>query len=420
MVPPPSRGDRAGTVVDTHLGVFRMSTRRRLAVSLVAAAAVAGAVPLVVGSGTSSAAPAPAGCPSTPSYDFTIPTPVGPPTATSLSSGDFATTAYAALGADKKLYYVESTIDGDPLAVSPLACLGGQAMDSPAVTEGADGTRAFFVTAANGTIYQRFVTTNYSSLGAFTPVNSAATTAGPAAVQTPDGQYHLFVRGTNGALYHGFKQSASLSSWRFESLGGSIVGPVSAVVDGSRILVAATTSTGSIYTIRGTNFAWGPWTKVVNQVSGNSPTQVMTRTTPALVRNPGNGAITMYAALSNTGLFAISKAANASFTGALWFRLDSLLPPDARIAAATDGLNSIVYARFLDRSSGQTLTAYTQFTTATSQWSDYFLAPFTCFNCAPFGVDTSAKAAGTSAARTNLTPGAGKQSNMPSTKKILG
>jgi hypothetical protein len=394
-----------------------MSTRRRLAVSLVAAAAVAGAVPLFVGSGTSGAAPAPAGCPSLPSYDFTIPTPVGPPTAMSLSGEDEGTTAYAALGADKKLYYVEANIDGDPLSVSPLACLGGGAKDSPAVTEGADGTRAFFVTAPNGVIYQRYVTSNYSSLGAFTKVNNALTTAGPAAVQTPDGQYHLFVRGTNGALYHGFKQSASASSWRFESLGGQIVGPVSAIVDGNRVLVAAATSGGGIYTIRGTNFAWGPWTRIVNQIAGNSPTQVMSKTTPALVRNPDTNAITMYAASKTVGLFAISKAANAGFTGARWFRIDSLLPADARIAAATDGPDSIVYARFLDRPSGQNLTAYTQFTATDGTWSDYFLAPFTCFNCAPFGVDTSAKAA---TAKSASAPGKGSMSRMPSTRRVLG
>jgi hypothetical protein len=391
-----------------------MSTRRRLAVSLVAAAAVAGAVPLFVGSGTSGAAPAPAGCPSNPSYDYTIPTPVGPPNATSLSEGGVG---YAALGADKKLYYVESSIDGDPLSVSPLACLGGQAKDSPAVIESLDGTNAFFVTAANGTIYQRYTTTgNYSSLGAFHVVNNAATTNGPAAVQTPDGQYHLFVRGTNGALYHGFRQTSSLSSWRFESLGGQIVGPVSAILDGNRVLVAATTPGGGIYTIRGTNFAWGPWTRVVNQISGNSPTQVMTKTTPSLVRNPETAAITMYAANQNTGLFAISKAANAGFTGRLWFRIDSVLPADARISAATDSENSIVYARFLDRPSNTILTAYTQFT-AGDGWSDYFLAPYTCFNCAPFGVDTTAKSA---SAKTKLSPGAGTMSKMPKTAKVLG
>jgi hypothetical protein len=381
---------------------------------LVAAAAVAGAVPLFVGSGTSGAAPAPAGCPSNPSYDYTIPTPVGPPNATSLSEGGVG---YAALGADKKLYYVESSIEGDPLSVSPLACLGGQAMDSPAVIESLDGTNAFFVTAPNGTIYQRYTTTgNYSSLGAFTPVNNAATTNGPAAVQTPDGQYHLFVRGTNGALYHGFRQTSSLSSWRFESLGGQIVGPVSAIVDGNRVLVAATTPGGGIYTIRGTNFAWGPWTRIVNQIAGNSPTQVMTKTPPSLVRDQESGAITMYAANQNVGLFRITKAANAGFTGALWVRIDSVLPADARISAATDGTNSIVYARFLDRPSNQILTAYTQFTPGDG-WSDYFLAPYTCFNCAPFGVDTTAKSA---SAKTKLSPGAGTMSKMPKTAKVLG
>jgi Repeat of unknown function (DUF346) len=405
-----------------------MSTRRRLAVSFAAALAVAGAVPLFVGAGTSSAAPAPSGCPSTPSYDFTIPTAVGPPTAISLTGDDFASTGYTALGADKKLYYIEANIDGDPLSVSQLACLGGQAKDGPGLAETSDGTRAFFVTAANGTIYQRYVTTNYSSIGAFAPVNNAATTNGPAAVVDGNGQFHLFVRGLNGALYHGMRSGSG--SWRFESLGGQITGSPTAILDSggfsvvpnavggdSRIVVAATTRGGAIYTITGNSFAWGPWTKIVNQVSGNSPRQIMTRTTPALTRNENTGAITMYAANSTFGLFAISRAANTGFTGSLWFRLDSVLPSDARISAATDGENSIVYARFLDRPSRQTITAYTQFTVGSGTWSDYFLAPFTCFNCAPFGVDTTAA----STTRTGAhSPSRGLMSRMASTRKVLG
>lgn len=396
-----------------------MSTRRRLAVSLVAAAAAAGAVPLFVGTGSSSAAPAPAQCPSTPSYDYTIPTPVGPPAAVSLGEDDFADTAYAAIGSDKKLYYVESLIDGDPLTVSPLACLGGQATDSPALALGSDGTRAFFVRAANGTIYQRYVTTNYSSVGAFTPVNSAATSDGPAALQTPDGQYHLFVRGTNGSLYHGFKQNSSDSSWRFENLGGQIVGSPTAIVDGSRVLVAVVGTNNAIYTVRGTNFAWGPFTRVDNRTAGNTGAQVFTKTTPSLVADPESGNITMYAAGSNSGLFAISKPVNAGFAGAVWFRIDTVLPSDAEIAAATNGTDTIVYARFLDRPSGQTLTAYTQYLDTAGSWSDYFLAPYTCYNCAPFGVDTSAKSK-TTLAKAKLSPGKGSVTKMPATKKVLG
>ena len=62
----------------------------------------------------------------------------------------------------------------------------------------------------------------------------------------------------------------------------------------------------------------------------------------------------------NYGLFAISKSVNTGFTGR-WSRIDTVLPSDARIAAATDGNNSIVYARFLDRPSNKYVLAYTQF-----------------------------------------------------------
>lgn len=397
-----------------------MSTRRRLAVSLVAAAAAASAVPLLVGSNASSA-PAPAQCPSTPSYDYTIPTPVGPPATVSVQDGlDGPVVGLAALGSDRKTYYYESDISTDEVLVSPLACLGGGATDAPAVVASQDGGRAFFVRAPNGTLYQRYVTTNYSSIGAWTPVNNAATTHGPAAVQTADGQYHLFVRGTNGALYHGFRQSSSLSSWRFENLGGQITGSPVAIVDGSRILVAATTPGGSIYTIRGTNFAFGPWTKVVSQVAGSNPTQVKTNTPPSLVRNSETGRITMYAAHVTYGLFAISKSANTAFSG-FWFRIDTLLPSDARIAAATDGSNSIVYARFLDRPSGQYVLAYTQFVDSVGEWSDYFLAPYSCYNCAPFGVDvTAAKAQGKAGKSAKGSPGKGLVTEMPKTKVVLG
>jgi hypothetical protein len=394
-----------------------MSTRRRLAVSLVAVAAAASAVPLLVGS-TASSAPAPAQCPSTPSYGYTIPTPVGAPaTVSGLDSGDGPVVGVSALGSDKKLYYVESDISEDPLLVSQLACLGGQATDAPAIALGLDDSRAFFVRAASGTIYQRYVTSNYSSIGAFTPVNNAATTSGPAAVQTADGQWHLFVRGLNGALYHGFRQTSGLSSWRFESLGGRITGQPAAIVDGTRILVAATTPSGSIYTRRGTNFVWGPWAKVVAPIAGNSPTQVKTYTPPSLVRNPFTGQITMYAAHVNQGLFAITKAANTAFSGS-WVRIDTLLPAHARIAAATDGDNSIVYARFLDRSSGRYVLAYTQFLDSAGEWSDYFIAPYACYNCAPADIASStAEVSGRSAKNS---PGKGRLAEQPKTRTVLG
>jgi Repeat of unknown function (DUF346) len=425
MVPQPRRGDRAGFSVNTHLGGSRMSTRRRLAVSVVAAAAVAASVPLFVGSGTAGAAPAPAGCPTLPSFFNTIPTPVGPPTAVSFNT-DTSLIGYSALGADRKLYfYQQDASTTDDTTVSPLFCFGGQATDAPGVvTNGDDGSLAVFVRAANGTLYQRYVTTDVSSIGAFTPVNGAATTNGPAALFF-GGTYHLFVRGTNGALYHGFRQTTSASSWRFEKIGGAIVGSPSATVDGNRVLVAVTGTNGSVYTVRGTNFAWGSFTRLPNQVAGNNPTQIFTNTPPSLVTRP-NGRVSLFVANRTVGLFEITKPAGTNFESRQWERIDSLLPADARIAAAVDdGNDTIVYARFLDRSSGQTLTTYTQHFAGTGEnaWTDYVLAPYTCFNCAPFDVSTGgplAGKAGKSAGVKTITPEKVKLVPMPDTKKVLG
>ena len=106
------------------------------------------------------------------------------------------------------------------------------------------------------------------------------------------------------------------------------------------------------------------------------------------------------------------------------FRRSFVRSRTAPACRATTGPDSIVYAQFLDRPSGQIITAYTQFNgqqaingAAVNAWSDYFLAPYTCYNCAPFGVDTTTKAA---SAKTKLAPGGGTLSNMPKTKKVLG
>jgi hypothetical protein len=385
-----------------------MSTRRRLAVALVAAAAAAGAVPLFVSSGSAGAAPAPAGCPSTPSYDYTIPTPVGPPAAVSFTNEEFAETGYAALGADSKLYYAEGIIDPDPadtqVDVSPLSCLGGAATDAPGLTIADDGTRAFFVRAASGRLYQRYVTTNYSSIGAYTIVNAGASTNGPAAVQTPDGTYHMFVRGTDGALHHGYRTTSSLSSWRFERIGGAILGSPVAVVDGSTVLIAVVGTNGAIYTVRGRTAAWGPITKLTNKIV-NTTAELATSAPPSLVVNPDSGQVTLFAASRTYGLYSIYKEANAGFSNAVWNRIDSVLPPNARIAAATNGQDAIVYARFTDTSTRKVLTAFTEYTADSGAWSDYYLAPYTCFDCAPYGVDDTV--AGKGLAKAKLSPGKG-------------
>ncbi len=377
-----------------------MSTRRRLAVSLVAAAAAAGAVPLFVGSPASSAQ-APAQCPSTPSYDYTMPTAVGAPAAVSLSGG---VAGYAALGADKKLYYNAQDISSNPLLVTQLGCLGGQATDAPAVIQNLDGGLAFFVRAASGRIYYRFVAspfpttgdTDYSSIGSFTPITNAIFTGGVGAVQTPDGVYHIFGRGTNGALYHGFRQAGG--TWRFENLGGSILGQPAVALDGNRVLVAVSTPSGAIYTKRGTSFAWGPYVKVLapRTVSGPAFTTV---TSPSLVANTDSGLITLYAVGSNQGLYRLSKLPNAAFPSSVpWERIDTVLPAGARIAAAESGSgetgDAIVYASWFDKATNAPVAAYTQFLPGQG-WLDYALVPYGCFSCAAdSGVSPTAQKTG--------------------------
>lgn len=383
-----------------------MSTRRRLAVSLVAAAAAAGAVPLFVGSPASSANGVPQ-CPSEPVYSATIPTPAGPPAVASLSSG---TVGVATIGSDKKFYYNEQLISEAPPLVSPLACLGGQATDNPAVVEFGDGERALFVHVADGRIYQKYLSDDYTTLGEpWTQVNNAASTNGPAAVYGPDGTFHLFVRGTNGALYAGFLQSTG--SWRWENLGGQIIGSPTAVVDGNDILVAATTSSGYVYTRRGKQFAWGPYTKVTVPIAGTGGVPMTTKTSPSMTTGNVTGRVDLFVVSPGYGVVATSQPGNAQFTDAV--RIDRQpLPFDARIAAGEDGDgNVIVYATFLDRAAGQRLFAYTQYLAGASSWTDYHLAPYGCAACAPDlfpiaakdkGSQAAAKAAGEKKARTSL------------------
>lgn len=377
-----------------------MSTRRRLAVSLVAAAAAAGAVPLFVGSPASSL-PAPAQCPSTPSYDYTMVTPAGPPAAVDLSDalGTDDVSGVAQLGGDRKLYYQAHNYSSDPLLVDTLACLGGQATDAPAVITNSNGGLMFFVRVADGRVYWRQTQSpiatgapagDFSSIGSFTAIPNVNFTSGVAAVQTPDDVYHIFGRGTNGSLYHAFLQANG--TWRVENLGGSVVGQPVAVVDGTKVLIATSTPGGAIYTKRGSSFAWGPYVKIMAGRTINGPA-LTTSTSPALAVNSETGDITLYAAATNQGLYRLSTSSGVAFPSTPWQRVDTVLPADARIAAVEQGDitptlgdgNAIVYATWKDKTTNTMVSAYTQFLGTDSSWHDYRLIPYSCFQCAPDG-----------------------------------
>ena len=54
------------------------------------------------------------------------------------------------------------------------------------------------------------------------------------------------------------------------------------------------------------------------------------------------------------------------------------------------------------------------------EWSDYFLAPYACYNCAPFGVDPTDATVTTKSAKSKNSPGKGLLVELPKTKKVLG
>ena len=156
---------------------------------------------------------APVGCPTTPSFDYTMPTPTGPPAATSLPDGRVA---YSALGSDGRYYLVATDIIGDPPAVGPLECIGGTATDNPAVAAGTSFAALFVRTADNG-LWQRTLTGSGGGSWSRLPIGGASAN-GPAAVVTAGNVVHLVVRGTNGAVYHATRRGSTWTAW--ESLGG--------------------------------------------------------------------------------------------------------------------------------------------------------------------------------------------------------
>ena len=123
----------------------------------------------------------------------------------SLSSG---TVGFSILGADHKLYFVETDINAAVLQVAPLACFGGGGADNPSAAE-YDAGLALYVLAPNKKIYQKYVTEAAPAGTGWIPVPNGLAGGGPAASPGSDGKLHLFVRGTNGKLYHASRDVTS-------------------------------------------------------------------------------------------------------------------------------------------------------------------------------------------------------------------
>jgi glucose/arabinose dehydrogenase len=295
------------------------------------------------------------GCPASPSFDFTMPTPAGPPAATSMPDGRVA---YSALGADGKQYLVATAIVNDPLETGPLECLGGTATDAPAVAAGSSFV-ALFVRTADNRLWQRTVAGGGTGTWSTLPIGGASLN-GPGAVVTAGDVVHLVVRGTNGAVYHATRRGTTWSSW--ESLGGAILGtPAVAVRPGGGIAIFARGTNNGVYANLGNTGAWTGWSRQPGA----------TLTSPAVAWGYQAGRLDLFVAGTTGGLY---QRALSNGTWGSWVRLDTTLPASARIAAAARGGRLVVYASAGDA------TTYKQYV---GTWIGYRPAPYTCATCAP-------------------------------------
>jgi glucose/arabinose dehydrogenase len=295
------------------------------------------------------------GCPASPSFDYTIPTPTGPPAATSLPDGRVA---YSALGSDGQYYLAATDIISDPLAAGPLECLAGTATDNPAAAAGSSFA-ALFVRTADDRLWQRTLTG--SGTGAWSPLPIGGTSSnGPSAVVTAGDVVHLVIRGTNGAVYHATRRGTAWSGW--ENLGGGIYGtPAVAPRPGGGIAIFVRGTNNGIYAKYGDTGSWTGWSRLPGE----------TLSSPAVAWGYQTDRLDLFVAGSAGGLYQ-KVFANGAWSG--WYRLDTTLPASARIAAAARSGRVIVYA------SAEGATSYKQYV---GTWVGYNSAPYTCAACLP-------------------------------------
>jgi glucose/arabinose dehydrogenase len=300
-------------------------------------------------------------CPTTPSHAYTIPTPTGPPAATSLPDGRVA---FGALGSDGQLALAAADISGDPLTVGPLQCAGGVATDNPALAAGSSFA-ALFVRTADNRLWQRTLTS--ASQGSWTtlPIGGASGN-GPSAVVTTGDVVHLVVRGTTGAVYHATRRGSTWSGW--ENLGGGVRGtPAVSPRPGGGIAIFVRGTDNVIWTRSGDTGAWTSWSSL-----GGA-----TQSSPTVAWGYSPDMLLVFVTGTNGGLYQ-GTMKPGSWTG--WFKLDGALPATARLAAAATRGRAVVYA------SDGGGTSYRQYV---GRWTGFRPAPYTCATCLPVATLTT-------------------------------
>jgi glucose/arabinose dehydrogenase len=310
---------------------------------------------------TAAFATAHAGCPATPSYAYTIPTPTGPPAATSLADGR---TAFGAVGSDGHLALAAADISGDPLAVGPLQCAGGIATDTPALAAGSSFA-ALFVRTADNRLWQRTLTSGSQGSWTTLPIGGASAN-GPSAVVTVGDVVHLVVRGTDGRIYHATRRSTTWSRW--DNLGGAVQGtPAVAPRFGGGIAIFVRGTDNLIWTRGGDTGLWTSWSSLGGATLSN----------PTVAWGYAPNQLHVFVAGTSGGLYQRDLK---SGTWTRWYGIDGTLPATARLAAAGRSGRVVVYA------SGAGGINYKQYV---GGWTSFRPAPYACATCQPAATLTS-------------------------------
>lgn len=350
---------------------MKLSRRRSAAVLATGcAAAVATIASLLAGS----PAGAVSGCVSPPDYSHSIPAAIGAPAAAPAAGNSVY---YATLGGDKKTYVVETTIEKPGLLVDKLECVGGGAVDTPAVTA-YPGGKAMYVLGPNGVVYE-----SYSPDGGgqtpWTRVPGAPVGGGAPVATTsgPGGAIQLFVRGRDNQLYHATRGVAKDTSWSaFENLGGGLTGVAAAgpgPADGSLVLVVRAphgTLYQKLFRNDGSNLgAWTAWMKLGGTTSAS----------PTIATGFASGRVDLFVTGTTGGLYQSTWLAGTAGLGA-FKKITTDLPAGSTVAAAGRNGRMIVYATA--RFGAETAVGYDQYVPRAG-WSGFRLAPYTCGTCLP-------------------------------------
>jgi glucose/arabinose dehydrogenase len=297
-----------------------------------------------------------AGCPATPDFFHTIPSPTRPPAATKMPDGRIA---FATVGSDGQTYLAAADITGDPVAVSALQCHGGLANDNPAVAAGSNFAD-LFVRAWDNTIWTRRLTSGGGSDSWHELPIGGATFNGPSAVVTAGDAVHLVVRGTNGGVFHAVRRGSAWTGW--ENLGGFIHGtPAVAARPGGGITIVVRGGDDAVWTMHGDTGAWSGWSSLGG----------VTTSSPTVAGGFAPDFLQLFVAGAEGGLWQ-GDLMNSAWSG--WYQIEGSLSASARLAAAATTGRVIVYVS--QGGAGR----YLQYV---DQWIGYKPSAYTCASCVP-------------------------------------